>query len=45
MTELDTILRENNRSLSAFTISIMLKISKEEAVETLLGQIQDVRIE
>lgn len=40
-TELENLLRDNNKSLSAFAISILLKISKEGSVEQLLSQIQE----
>lgn len=40
-TEIENLLRDNNKSLSAFAISILLKVSKEESVEQLLGQIQE----
>lgn len=42
ISEVEGLLRENNRSLSAFAISILLKISKEESVEQLLTQVEDV---
>lgn len=41
-TDLESLIRENNTSLNAFTISILLKISKEEGVDELLSKIQDV---
>lgn len=40
-TDLENLIRENHASLNAFTISILLKISKEDGVEELLGKIQD----
>lgn len=40
-TDLESLIRENNTSLNAFTISILLKISKEEGVDELLSKIQD----
>jgi len=40
-TDLENLIRENNTSFNAFTISILLKISKEEGVDELLGKIQD----
>jgi coatomer protein complex subunit gamma len=39
--EIEALLRDNNKSLSSFAISILLKVSKEEEIESLLGQIQD----
>jgi len=41
-TDLENLIRENNTSFNAFTISILLKISKEEGVDELLSKIQDV---
>jgi len=41
ISEIEGLLKENNRSLSAFAISILLKISKEDSVEQLLNQVEE----
>jgi len=41
ISEIEGLLKENNRSLSAFAISILLKISKEDSVEGLLNQVEE----
>ena len=43
ISEIEGLLRENNKSISAFAISILLKISKEDSVEQLLTQVEEVR--
>lgn len=40
--EIETILSDNNRSLSSLAISILLKVCKDENVEKLLNQIYEV---
>lgn len=42
--EIETILSDNNRSLSSLAISILLKVCKDENVEKLLNQIYEVFI-
>ena len=44
ISEIEGLLKENNRSLSAFAISILLKISKEDSVEQLLNQVEEVHL-
>lgn len=44
ISEIEGLLKENNRSLSAFAISILLKISKEDSVEQLLNQVEEVNL-
>jgi len=40
--EIETILSDNNRSLSSLAISILLKVCRDENVEKLLNQIYEV---
>ena len=40
--EIETIMSDNNRSLSSLAISILLKVCKDENVEKLLNQIYEV---